>query len=286
MYKLVAIDIDGTLLNSNNVVSERTRRAIKSAINKGVKIVLTSGRMSNAVSAFSKEIGANEFLIAENGASIIDLEEDKIIFSNYLDKNNVIEILDICLENDIYYMIYTTNELIVKDIKHMALFFYTNNYNYNPEEKMDMHLAGKEYVSSINDKFTKIIICDQDRVIYNSIVNRLKKISNIEVTVIPHISNKTIKFGSNNTELSYSYAEIAAVNTDKWNAIEYLMKKLGIKKEEVIAIGDNINDLKMINSAGLGVAMANGSPVAKEAARVITDSNDEDGVAKILEKYC
>jgi Cof subfamily protein (haloacid dehalogenase superfamily) len=286
MYKLVAIDIDGTLLNSNGELSERTRYAIKNALSKGINIVLTSGRMSNAVSAFSREIGANKFLIAENGASIIDLKDDKIIYSNYINKNTVIKILDICLENNIYYMIYTTRELIVKDIKHMALFFYTNNYNYHPEEKMDIHLAGKEYVSSLNDKFTKIIICDEDRVIYNSIVNRFKKINDIEVSSIPHISNKTIKFGSNNTQLSYSYAEIAATNTDKWNAIEKLMNILNIKREEVIAIGDNINDLKMISNAGLGVAMSNGSPVAREAAKIITDSNDDDGVAKILEGYC
>jgi Cof subfamily protein (haloacid dehalogenase superfamily) len=286
MYKFIAIDIDGTLLDSKGQVSDRTRTAIKKALDKGIQVVLTSGRMSNAVNAFSKEIGANKFLIAENGATIIDLSNDELINSNYLDKNTVLDILDLCIENNIYYMIYTRSELIVKDLKHMALFFYKNNYNYNPEEKMEMHFAGKDYISDIDDKFTKIIVCDEDRVVYNSIVNRLKKIHDVDVTAIPHISNKTLKFGSDTTEISYSYAEITARGTDKWNAIQKLMERLNIKSEEVIAIGDNIIDLKMIQNAGLGVAMANGSPVAREAAKIITDSNDQDGVAKILEEYC
>ena len=85
--------------------------------------------------------------------------------------------------------------------------------------------------------------------------------------------------------IEYSYADICAKGTNKWAAIKVLTSKLGILDEEVIAIGDNINDVKMIENAGLGVAMKNGSPHVRAMADVVAPSNDDEGVAYIVEKY-
>lgn len=283
MYKLIAIDIDGTLLNSKSELTEKTIDALKRASEKGVYIVLTSGRMSTVVNDFCKKIGADKYLIAENGASIVDMEKQEIIYKNYIPKNVVLDIVDTCEENDIYYMIYTNKELIVKSLKHMALFFYKQNYN--PNARIETHIADRTYIEDINDDFTKIMICDEDRAVYNSIVNKLDKISAIDVTAIPHISQKTVVVGTEETTISYSYADIAARGTNKWSAIEVLMEMLDIDSNEVIAIGDNINDMQMVKNAGLGVAMENGSPALKEVAKEIAPSNDDDGVAYIVEKY-
>ncbi len=283
MYKLIAIDIDGTLLNSKSELTENTIEILKKASEKGIYIVLTSGRMTSVIKDFCKKIGADKFLIAENGASIVDLQLDELIYKRYIPKNVVLDIINMCEENNIYYMIYTNKELIVKNLKHMALFFYKQNYN--PNARLNTHIATCEYIKALEDDFTKIMICDEDRAIYNSIVNKLRKNDNIDVMDIPHVSTKVLNIGTEEKIISYSYADISAKNTNKWTALENLITMLGIKREEVIAIGDNINDIQMIKNAGLGVAMANATPVVRDIADEVAPSNDEDGVAYIVKKY-
>ena len=103
---------------------------------------------------------------------------------------------------------------------------------------------------------------------------------------VSHISRKTIKQGSEEITIEYYYTEITVKNVDKWYAIEYLMQIMNLKKEEVMAIGDNVNDKKMIQEAGLGIVMAGSTPEVTKIADYETSSNSEDGVAKALEKFC
>ena len=116
-------------------------------------------------------------------------------------------------------------------------------------------------------------------------MNELKKIKEIEVLDVSHMSRKTIKNGTENIEIGYYYTEITNKNVNKWIALEYLIKKLNIKKEEVMTIGDNINDKEMIINAGLGVVMGNSAPYIKEIGDIIVKNNNEDGVAEAIEKY-
>lgn len=283
MYKLVAIDIDGTLLNTKGELTEKTKDVLKQASKQGIYIVLTSGRLTEKVKSFSEDIGANQYLIAENGASIVNLQTNKLEYSKYIPKEVVNRVLDVCEENNIYYMVYTNKELIVKNLKYMAMFFYKQNYN--PSARINTIIAGRDYIEASEDYFTKLMICDEDRSIYNSIIAKLNEIPEIEVNPVPHISMKKMQLDGEEKEISYSYADIAAKGANKWNAIEKLIQKLGILPHEVIAIGDNINDICMIEKAGLGVAMANGSPHVKALAKEIAPSNDRDGVAYIVEKY-
>lgn len=283
MYKLIAIDIDGTLLNSRGKLTEKTKQVLKNASKQGIYIVLTSGRLTGKVKSFSEEIGADKYLIAENGASLINLQTGKLEYSKYMSKDVVKKVLDVCQENNIYYMVYTDKELIVKNIKYMAMFFHKQNFN--PNARINTIVAGMDYIENSTDKFTKLMICDEDRAIYNNIIAKLNTISEIDVTPVPHISKKNLEINGESQEIIYSYADISAKGANKWTAIQELIRELGILPEEVIAIGDNINDIKMIENAGLGVAMANGSPYVRAIADVVAPSNNEDGVAYIVEKY-
>ncbi len=110
-------------------------------------------------------------------------------------------------------------------------------------------------------------------------------IEEIEVLDVSHMSRKMIRQGTEEIPIEYYYTEISLANVDKWNAIEFLIKKLDIEKEEVMTIGDNINDKKMIENAGLGIAMKGSTPVVIKIADDIAESNNEEGVAKILQKY-
>lgn len=100
------------------------------------------------------------------------------------------------------------------------------------------------------------------------------------------MSRKMIKQGTEDVPIEYYYTEISLKDVDKWNAIEYLANKMNISKDEIIAIGDNINDKEMIENAKVGIAMGQSTPVITEIADFVTSNNNEDGVAKALEKYC
>lgn len=143
-----------------------------------------------------------------------------------------------------------------------------------------------EYVKEMEeDKFLKITVCDDNKTVFNYIMKKLKKINGIEVLDVSHMSRKVIRQGTEDIPIEYYYTEISLSNVDKWDAIKFLITKLEIKPEEVIAIGDNINDKKMIENAGLGVVMKGSTPVVTEVADYITDSNNDEGVAKILQEY-
>ena len=112
----------------------------------------------------------------------------------------------------------------------------------------------------------------------------MKGVKGVDVLDVGHMSRKLIKSGTEEFSIEYFYTEINTQNVDKWTAISNLISKLGIKREEVIAIGDNVNDKTMIENAGLGVAMENSAPYIKEIADIVTSNNNEDGVAKIIEE--
>jgi len=283
MYKLIAIDIDGTLLNSKNEISPQTMSILKNASKKGIYIVLTSGRLTENVKRFCCEIGADKYLIAENGASIINIQTGEIEYSKYMSKDTVKKVLDFCDENNIYYMLYTNKELIVRSIKHMTMFFYKQKEN--PNARIKTVIASRKYIESVTDNFSKLMICDEDRAVYNNIIAKLNKFTEIDVSPVPHISIKNVEINGKKKKLEYSYADICEKGANKWNAIKFLADKLGISDEEIMAIGDNINDIKMIENAGLGVAMQNGSPHVRALADIVAPSNDEDGVAYVVEKY-
>ena len=128
------------------------------------------------------------------------------------------------------------------------------------------------------------MICDEHKSVFNSIVRRLKDVDEVEVLEVSHMSRKIIKQGTEEIALEYFYTEVSAKDVDKWSALEELMKIVNISKEELVTIGDNANDVKMIKNAGLGIAMGESAPYVKSVADEITLSNDEDGVAIILRK--
>lgn len=288
MYKLIGIDLDGTLLNSYGEVTDKTKDTIKKAIESGVEIVLASGRPIASVESLSYEVGANNYLISGNGAIVYDIKENKIIYDRFLTKKQLLNIIDICEENSIYYNVYSENEVITKALNYNTLFYYKENEHKEEDKRTVINIVSdvKDYVlNSENENFLKVTVCDQNQVIFNSITRKLRNITDIDVLDVAHMSRKTIKSGTEEILVEYFYTEITNKNVNKWTAMEALMEKLNINREEVIGIGDNINDKELIEGAGLGVAMDNSTPVIKEIADYITSDNNSDGVAEVIEKF-
>lgn len=288
MYKLVAIDLDGTLLDPYGQITERSKIAIQNAIDKGTKVVLASGRGVISVRNFANEVGTNEYAICGNGAIVYDFKEESIIYNKFLSKKKVLQLIKICEENSIYYSIYTQNSIITKSLNYNVLFYHQENASKPDGKKTNICITEDvcQYVLNRKEEdYTKITICDDNNIIFNSIIRILRAVKAIDVLDVGHMSRKLMKLGTEIHSIEYFYTEITNENTDKWNALEFLIQKMGIDKEEVIAIGDNINDKTMIENAGLGVAMANSAPYIQKMADIVTESNNEDGVAKVIEKY-
>ena len=285
MYKLAAIDLDGTMLNQYGIVTQRTKQAIERAQQRGIEVIIASGRPMDSIKAIAEEIKSEKYFISGNGAIIYDIQNDEIIYENTLKKQKTLDIIKICEENSIYYNIYTEKEIIAKNLQCNVLYYHKENLNKEEKNKTHINIVENiyNYIVDRDEKVVKITICDNNQVIFNSIMRKLKEIEEIEVLEVSHMSRKIIRQGSVEVPIEYFYTEISAQNVDKWNAIEFLKEKMQIKTEEIVAIGDNVNDKKMIENAGLGIAMGESTPVIKNVANQITGSNNEDGVAQALE---
>ena len=288
MYKLVAIDLDGTMLNRHGEISERTKETVRRCIEKGIEIVLASGRPIDSIKTIAGELGIKGYFIAGNGALVYDIQKDEMIYENYIKKEKVLEIIKICEENSIVYNVYTDKVILTTNLKFNVLYYYKENLKKEENKQTNISIVENmyEYVENMkDDKFLKITICDENDAIFHSIIKKVKEISDIEILDISHMSRKIIKQGTEEIPVEYFYTEISASNVDKWEAIEFLRKRIGLEKEELMAIGDNINDKKMIENAGMGIAMKGSTMEILKIARDITETNDNDGVAIALEKY-
>lgn len=285
MYKLIAIDLDGTLLNSYGEVTEENKQAIQNAISKGVEVVLASGRPIMSVKNLANELNTNKYIVCGNGAIMYDMQRDEILYNKFLDKSKVLQIIKICEENSIYYNVYTDNIILTKGLNYNVLFYNKENLNKPEEKKTKINIVSDiyKYVEEKEDEnYLKITVCDNSKIIFDRIIQKLKTIKDIDVLDVAHMSRKMIKDGTEDVSIEYYYTEISNVGVDKWYAIEELMKKLSITKEEVMAIGDNVNDKIMIQNAGLGVVMGNSAPYIKEIADIVVADNDNNGVAEAI----
>lgn len=289
MYKLVAIDLDGTMLNNYGTITDRTKKAIEKAKKNGTEVIIASGRPIDSIKAIAKEIKSEKYFIAGNGAIIYDIKKDKVIYDKYLKKEKILEIIKICEENSIAYNVYTDKTILATALKYNVLYYHKENLKKEENKRTNISIVKNmyEYVKNMKEeKFLKMTICDENKSVFNSIIKKIETVKEVEILDISHISRKTIKQGTEELIIEYYYTEITSENVNKWDAIKFLINILEVSEKEVIAIGDNMNDKKMIEEAGLGVVMKGSTPVVVEKADIIADTNDNDGVAKILEKYC
>ena len=287
MYKLVAIDLDGTMLNSYGEVTENTKRVIKETMKKGTEVIIASGRTIDSIKSIAQDIQSNKYMIAGNGAIIYDIQNDCIIYERYIPKSKALDIIKICEDNSITYNVYTNKTIVAESLRYNILYYYRENLKKEEAKKTSITIVESiyDYIKNMQDeKVMKIMICDENKSVFNSIIRKMQDVEEIEVLDVSHMSRKVIKNGTEDVSIDYFYTEISMQNVDKWFALEFLMDKLNINKEELVTIGDNVNDREMIKNAGYGVAMGGSTPKVTEVADYITDDNNHEGVANALEK--
>lgn len=286
--KVIIIDLDGTLLDYYGEVSKENREAIKKSRQKGAKVILASGRMPIALKNYAIELETDKYIICGNGAIVYDIEKDERIYENIMTKKKALSIIDICEKNSIYYSVYTESAIICKTLEYNVLAYNSDNAQKEENRKTNINIVENvyEYIDKINTQnILKINVCESNKIIFDGILKKIRKIPNINILEISNKVSKIVKTGTEAVEVEYFYAEISNKNVNKWTAIEELMKILKFKAEDVIAIGDNANDKKMIENAGLGIIMGNGALVGQTEKGEIVGDNDKNGVAEGLEKY-
>ncbi|MFU0823568.1 sugar-phosphatase [Clostridium sp.] len=264
MYKLIALDMDGTLLDKNNIISKENQQAIKKAKDKGVKIVLATGRTLKGIKPYLEELDitdGNNYCVTCNGSIVINSSTNEIITKVLLNYEDLLYLYKLSKKLNIYIHALTTSNCITPICNK-----YTKieaNMNRVSIEEVDFNTISGPL------EIIKILFVGPEEKI-SLAINTLPKEVYDKYTVVR----------------SYPYfLEFMHKEVNKGTGVESLAKKLHIKPSEIICVGDAENDLHMIKYAGLGVAMENAFPNVKKAADYITYSNNESGVAHVINKF-
>ena len=264
MYKLIALDMDGTLLNNQKEISERNVEAIKNATKCGYKIVLASARPFYRLKRYLIKLGLiskDQFTIAFNGGIVVNNTEDLFLFTKTFAQDDVMKLINIGQNFCTDMFLYSYDGIISNSLNEEYV-------RKNPDANYSVNeLSGIDYSETSIYKFT--------------IVNNPVRINEIR-KALPVNLKENFEITSSSPE----FIEFACKGITKAHALEHISDKLEIGLNEMIAFGDEDNDLPMLNCVGYSVAMGNGSDVVKKQADYVTFSNEEDGVAHAIEKIC
>lgn len=270
MYKLVCTDMDGTLLDSKGNISENNIKSIKAASAKGVKITVCTGRLFTSALYFSDLIGVKVPIIASNGAYIREKDRNEVIYKSVLGKENCKKILEVVRKYGINPHFNTTDIVFSEKISYSSSSYAKFNEGKPKDKQIKIQLVENwdKVFDEYDDEILKCICAHED---INKVLNAkedMHRYSNLEV----------VSSWSNNFE-------VMCKGVSKGRAVEILANLYDIKREEIICIGDNENDLSMIKYAGLGVAMGNAEEAVKKQANFISRTNDNDGVSYVIDKF-
>ena len=265
MYKAIFIDIDGTLVNDNGNISERTIEAIKKVTEKGILVIICTGRPIKHTVGISKACKASNYIITSNGGGIYDYEKNEVLYTNKMDKKAIIELYKIAEKVNARFIMDSIENRVVNKLKNLD------------GSEIQLKISIEEFVNK-ND-IIQCVISDTDFDKMKSIKEQIEKVENVEIkNQHKNLIDETApRKGS-------AYYDVASIESNKGNAIKEFCKIKNIDLKDVVAIGDSINDISMFEVVGHSVAMGNASDKVKEYADEITESNENDGVAVFLEK--
>lgn len=260
---MLVLDMDDTLLTDDHKISERNKEMLFKAKEKGVHVILASGRPTPAMLAYAKELkldGLDNYMISFNGAVITNLKDNSVFFEQMLSQQQIHELYDYSLRNKAHIITYLDGEIISE-----------TDSEFIEIEKVITgmpHNKVKSFKDRVTSAAVKCILLEEP--------SYLKTLEIDLKAAMPHLSVSMSK---------PFFLEVAQNGIDKAASLKLLAEKLNIKQSEIIAVGNAGNDLSMIEYAGLGVWVANVTPELRDRANVIVASNNDDGVAEVIERF-
>ncbi len=265
-YRLIATDLDDTLLDENSKISARNREAIRWAVDKGVKFVIATGRMFKTSVNYLDDLGfiSDCPIINYHGALVKKSRSKEVVLHKPINNGVAISVAEEAERQGCHVSVFIEDELYISEESEYSR-FYQSMAHIGLEEVGPLGA----FLRNNGASPTKMSIIRWDGTL-DDIETGLRK-----------------KYGSDLSILQSRpyFLEITDQKATKGQTLSWLAEKEGIRPEEIIAFGDGHNDLDMVGYAGLGVAVANARPEVKAAANLVTGSNNEDGVAEVIERY-
>jgi Cof subfamily protein (haloacid dehalogenase superfamily) len=261
-YRLIALDLDGTLLRTDHTISPRSRRALARAMAAGIHVTLASGRSYASMRPWVEELGITAPVISYQGATVTDPRSGERAFQRLLPTDLLDDVIAFAREHDLSLTLYAGDVIYLEDKRHSDA-FYERWFGLPWRIVPDLATA-------LPEPPVKFILIGEGAAL-DAVQPALAERMGARMEVL-----RSHEF----------FLEGLALGTTKGSALAWVAERLGVPQSATVACGDAGNDRAMVAWAGLGVAMANGSDDVKEVADVIAPHVDEDGVAQIIERYC
>ena len=272
--RMIALDLDGTTLAPGGVLAERTRKALEAALKKGVEVVVATGRCYMSLPQDIFTVEGLRYVITSNGAKISDLSKGEFIYSDCMSADALHRVMDVLVENRDRYRYGT--EVFIDGRAYLDRAVYEDVLSGNSLNR------SVDYIRTTRNPVDDVIAFARAHA---------DNVENISVVFADEAHRQAMKGplsavpGTTFTN-SFSYNwELEGETTDKGNALRWLMERVGVTKEGLMACGDSPNDLAMLRLAALPVAIGNAEPEVKEEACFVAPANGEDGVAVAIERY-
>lgn len=268
MYKMIATDCDGTILNSEGFLPEEIVHTFRELHKRGIHILIATGRNDILAKDYLDELDISCPVIGCNGASLVNFYTDKRYFLKSMKEEDLNAIFDICQQFDIGVKAFTSDTCYTNDrvlyegginlivTRYKKVMTYSLKYELVEDMHSIAHIPG----------FVKAVIIEND-------IPKLLEIRDKINSQIPNVKA---------TQSNWNCIDINSKDISKGNAVLEYAKIVGVKPEEIIAFGDSENDVSMLKAVGMGVAVENADDCVKSAADKIIDTNDNCGVAKFL----
>lgn len=263
MFKVIASDLDGTLLNSDKDISDYTIKTLKEAYDKGTEFIVCTGRMYDSMSYLLPKLTFSRYSITSMGAEIYDNFTKKRVYERPMEEEHVLRIAEYGLKNNVHMNIYINNVLYTNSLDK-----YSERY-YKDTTSQALLIEGDVLEFLKGKKLSKLIFIGE------------------EEDMPKHFKVMTELLGGKiNICASFKhYLEFSHIEAQKDITLNKFIETLGYKKDELIVFGDSGNDVSMLKNTGFSVCVANGWQEAKDASNLICESNDNDGVAKTVKRF-
>lgn len=279
--KLIASDLDGTIIDRNNNIAPENFEAIKKIHKKNIDFVVCTGKSYSVSKKICDQFQAS-FGIFGNGTQIINLRSGKELLRKVISKGDLLFIITLAKRNNFHVHIYTDSEIISEKLEYMDLRnFLLKSTNANDSLNFNIVHNILTYVENNNISAFSIVVTTES----SSLMN-FKKILSINKDIDSVFINKRGKYRDNIIGKDYEYLNISPININKNEALNFLSNYLHISKEDIMAIGDNVNDLEMVRESGIGVAVNESYDDLKNVAKYVTNNKVSDGAfAEAIDKF-
>lgn len=263
--KVLVLDIDGTLTNSNKEITDTTKQALQDIMQKGHKVILASGRPTPGMRRYEEELELKKYggyLLSFNGGRIVECSTGETVYQRILSAEIIPELYAFAKEHGCGLLSYEKDCIISA---------------FEPDEYVDLE-------SRINGLAVKVVENFPEYVNFD--VNKCLLTAPVEIA--PDLEKQLQLKYQEMLSIYRSepfFIEVMPQNVDKAASLDRMLEVIGLTKEDTICCGDGFNDISMIKYAGVGVAMGNAQPAVKEAADYITATNDEDGLVQVMNKF-